>query len=145
MSAKQLSDYLVEPMVVGGLLAGGTAWWWGANTAVTVAGNDVRLWMLLGGLGVASTIAMNAISNTINPDLPDGINFIAQPLEAAAAAGGNYAMLLAAETAIAPAAAGETFAPLLGIAAVATLGGKFITHEYLKPWLVSMKGGTSHY
>lgn len=141
-TSKQMSDYMVEPVLVGAGLGAGAAWWWGTDAAVKVMGKGVDLWILVAGLGVVSSIGMNYIENMINTNLPDKYSIVTHPLETAVNIAGTTGILLATESIIAPGVASESFMPMLGIATGSKIGARYIAHEYIMPWLGK---GTSDY
>ncbi len=139
LSSKQTSDYLLEPAVVGADLGAGAAYWWGAGQTFIFNGSDYPLWPFVAVAGALSTAAMNMVSNYANEHLPEQISIITHPLETAIDIAGTTGMMLSVEQIVSPGLAGETMYPMVALVAAAKIGGRYITHEYLQPWIDSFK------
>jgi len=139
LSSKQTSDYLVEPAVVGAGIAAGAAYWWGASETFIFRGSQYPLWPLIAAAGFVSTAAMNAINNTVNDHLPEQASILTHPIETAVSIAGTTGLLLATEQIVSPGLAGDTFYPIIAMATAAQIGGRYVAHEYIMPWLDSFK------
>lgn len=140
LSSKQTSDYLVEPAVVGAGLGAGAAYYWGANQKFFFRGSEYPLWPFITAAGALATAGMNLVNNYVNDHLPEQISIVTHPLETAIDIAGTTGMMLAVEQIVSPGLAGETLYPMVGLVAAAKLGGRYVAHEYLQPWLNSLKG-----
>ncbi len=138
-SSKRTSDYLLEPAVVGAGLGAGAAYYWGADQLFRVAGSEYPLWAFIAVAGAVSTAAMNLVSNYANDHLPEQISIITHPLETAIDIAGTTGMMLTVENLVSPGLAGDTMYPMVALVAAAKIGGRYVTHEYLQPWIDSFK------
>lgn len=79
------------------------------------------------------------MTNTVNDHLPDQVSLLTHPVEEGLAVAGTAGLMLTAEQLVSPGLAGDTMYPLIGMAAAAKLGGRYMAHEYIMPWLDSFK------
>ena len=139
LTSKQTSDYLMEPAVVGAALGAGAAYYWGAGETLIIGGSQYPLWPFIAVAGALSTAAMNMVNNYANEHLPEQISIVTHPLETAIDIAGTTGMMLSVEQLVSPGLAGDTMYPMVALVAAAKIGGRFITHEYLQPWVDSFK------